>query len=210
MRTLFRESQRTSMVFVWADQRRAAHVTAAMSMPGLPHHWCLGYLSSVKHSSSRVVVVDLSFTTLLTSQVICVAFYSEREKSDKFCSETFRLEVLLRAVNLRHVTHGFTFLPKEVILRIFKLWKNPSTPTGFEPFGWGSFTCRISTTRDPRLYFPSEGSHTRGFLLSEEIHRLRPGLNLSAEFILRDVELRHGTHGFTSLPKEVILRIFKL
>ena len=26
---------------------------------------------------------------------------------------------------------------------------------------WGSFTCRKSTTRDPRLYFPSEGSHTQ-------------------------------------------------
>ena len=34
-----------------------------------------------------VVVVDLGFTTLLTSQVISVAFYSEREKSDKFSSE---------------------------------------------------------------------------------------------------------------------------
>ena len=34
-----------------------------------------------------LVVVDLRFTTLLTSQVIGVAFYSEREKSDKFCSQ---------------------------------------------------------------------------------------------------------------------------
>ena len=34
-----------------------------------------------------VVVVDLGFTTLLTSQVISTAFYSEREKSDKFSSE---------------------------------------------------------------------------------------------------------------------------
>ena len=33
------------------------------------------------------VVVDWGFTTHLTSQAICVAFYSEREKSDKFCSE---------------------------------------------------------------------------------------------------------------------------
>ena len=33
------------------------------------------------------VIIDLVFTTLLTSQVISVAFYSEREKSDKFCSE---------------------------------------------------------------------------------------------------------------------------
>ena len=30
----------------------------------------------------------LDFTTLLTSQVISVAFYSEREKSDNFFSET--------------------------------------------------------------------------------------------------------------------------
>ena len=43
------------------------------------------------------------FTTPLTSQAISVALYSERQKSDKFCSEAlFRLEVLLRAVNLRH------------------------------------------------------------------------------------------------------------
>ena len=28
---------------------------------------------------------------------------------------------------------------------------------------WGSFTCRKSTTRDSRLYFPSEGSHTQDF-----------------------------------------------
>ena len=34
-----------------------------------------------------VVVVDLGFTTLVTSQVISVAFYSERENSDNFYSE---------------------------------------------------------------------------------------------------------------------------
>ena len=62
------------------------------------------------------VVVDSGFMTLLTSQVISVAFYNEREKSDKFCSEA-----LISA--------------------------------------WVSFTSRKSTTRDPRLYFPSERSH---------------------------------------------------
>ena len=67
-----------------------------------------------------VVLVDLGFTTLWTSQVICVAFYSEREKSGKFSSEA-----LISA--------------------------------------WGYFTCRISTTLDPRLYIPSEGSHTKNF-----------------------------------------------
>ena len=56
----------------------------------------------------------------LTSQVISVAFYIEREKSDKFCSDD-----LISA--------------------------------------WGSFTCLKSTTRDQRLYFPSEGSHTMDF-----------------------------------------------
>ena len=34
-----------------------------------------------------VVVVVLGFTTLLTFQIISVVFYSESEKSDKFCSE---------------------------------------------------------------------------------------------------------------------------
>ena len=43
---------------------------------------------------------------------------------------------------------------------------------------WGSFTCRKSTTRDPRLYFPSEGSHTQDFYALKTIHRLRPGSNL--------------------------------
>ena len=56
----------------------------------------------------------LGFTTILTSQVISVAFYSEREKSEKFCSVA-----LISA--------------------------------------WDSFTVRKSKTRDPRLYFPSEG-----------------------------------------------------
>ena len=57
---------------------------------------------------------------LLTSQVISITFYSEQEKSEKFCSEA-----LISA--------------------------------------WGSFTCCKSTTWDPQLYFPSEGSHTQDF-----------------------------------------------
>ena len=77
----------------------------------------------------------VGFTTLVTSQVISIAFYSEREKSDKICSEA-----LISA--------------------------------------WGTFTCGKSTTRDPRLYFPPEGSHNQDFLRSEKIHRPRPGLNL--------------------------------
>ena len=85
-------------------------------------------------AAAAVVVVDLGFTTLLTSQVISVAFYREREKSDKFCSEA-----LISAS--------------------------------------GSFTCRKHTTRDPRLFFPSEGSHTQDFYALKKIHRPRSGLN---------------------------------
>ena len=77
----------------------------------------------------NVVLVVLDFTTLLTSQVISVAFYNEREKSDKFSSEA-----LISA--------------------------------------WGYFTCRKSTTRDLRLYFPSEGNHTKDFYaLKKKNHR---------------------------------------
>ena len=51
-----------------------------------------------------------------------VASDIEREKADNFTQRLqFRLEVLLRVVNLRHGAHDFTFLPKEVILRIFTL-----------------------------------------------------------------------------------------
>ena len=74
------------------------------------------------------------FTTLLTSRIISVAFYSEREKSDKFCSEALILV-------------------------------------------WSSCTCLQSTTRDLRLYFPSEGSHTHDFYALKKIHRTRPSLN---------------------------------
>ena len=43
--------------------------------------------NEIRDAPNMLVVVDLGFTTPLTSQVISVAFYSEREKSDKFCSE---------------------------------------------------------------------------------------------------------------------------
>ena len=61
----------------------------------------------------------LGFTKLFNI-FISVASDVEREKSDKFCSETL--------ISAR-----------------------------------GSFTCRKSTIRNQRLYFPSEGSHTQDF-----------------------------------------------
>ena len=48
---------------------------------------------------------------------------------------------------------------------------------------WGSFTCHKSTTRDPRLYFPSEGSHTQDFYALEKIHQIEPtNLRSSGEY----------------------------
>ena len=93
--------------------------------------------SEVIRKKIVVGVLDLGFTTLLTSQVISAAFYSEREKFDKFCSEALiSAEVLSRAVNLRHETHGFTFPPKEVILRqsyLYTLKKIYRSRPGFKP-----------------------------------------------------------------------------
>jgi hypothetical protein len=41
----------------------------------------------------------------------------------------------------------------------------------------GSLTCHKYKTRDPQLYFPSEGRHAQDFLRPEKIRRLWPGLN---------------------------------
>ena len=57
----------------------------------MPWIFCLNCNKYYIHESPglkyAVVLVVLGFTTFVTSQVICVAFYSEREKSDEFCSE---------------------------------------------------------------------------------------------------------------------------
>jgi hypothetical protein len=42
-------------------------------------------------------------------------------------------KVLLRAINLRHGTDGFTSPPKEGVLRIFSPEKNPTASARFEP-----------------------------------------------------------------------------
>ena len=75
----------------------------------------------------KVAVVDLGFTTLLTTQVISVAFYSEREKSGKFCSEALISawgSFKCRKSTTRDLRLYFSF---EGFLWIFKIWKNPST-----------------------------------------------------------------------------------
>ena len=113
----------------------------ARMLPLAPQRWTDIYnVPMIKYSViifhegyKHLVAVDLGLTMILTSQVISVAFYSEREKSDKFCSED-----LISA--------------------------------------WGSFTCRKSTTRDPRLLLFRRKSYS-GFLRSENIHRPQPGSN---------------------------------
>ena len=66
----------------------------------------------------------------------------------------FRLEVLLRAANLRHGTHGFTSLPKEVMLRIFTLWKIHRPRPGLNPRTSGPVASMITTG-------PTGSPHTR-------------------------------------------------
>ena len=87
---------------------------------------------------NRFVVVDWGFTMLLTSQVISVAFYSERENSDKFCSEA--LISAWGSFTCRKSTtrdQRLYFSSEEVILRTFTLWKKSSTPAGIEPSNLG-------------------------------------------------------------------------
>jgi hypothetical protein len=57
----------------------------------------------------------------------------------EFCPRAsfYARRVLLRAVNLRHGTDGFTSPPKEGVLRIL-LYFFPSTSAGFEPANLGS------------------------------------------------------------------------
>ena len=107
-------------------------------------------------AGAGAVVVVLGFTTLLTSQVISAAFYSERENYDKFCSEALISDS-------------------------------------------GSFTCLKSTTRDPRLYFPSEVSHTQDFYALKKNPSTPtgfepPNLGSSGEY---------GNHGTTTVDGQL-------
>ena len=63
----------------------------------------------------------------LTSQVISVPFYSDREKSDKFCPKALISaggSFTCHKCTTRDRRDGFTSLPKEVILRIFTLGRD--------------------------------------------------------------------------------------
>ena len=56
---------------------------------------------------------------------------------------------ILRAVNLRHGTDGFTSPPKEGLLRIFFALKNPRASAGFEPANFGT-KGQHATSRPPK------------------------------------------------------------
>ena len=55
---------------------------------------------------------------------------------------------LLHAANLRHGTDGFTYSPKEGVLRIFRP-KNPTASAGFEPANLGT-KGQHATPRPPK------------------------------------------------------------
>jgi hypothetical protein len=56
---------------------------------------------------------------------------------------------LLHAANLRHGTDGFTYPPKEGVLRIFYALKNPTASAGFEPANLGT-KGQHATPRPPK------------------------------------------------------------
>jgi hypothetical protein len=76
---------------------------------------------------------------------------------DKKCCDKFRLRIrlphnsrdLLDAANLRHGAGGFTSPPKEGVLRIFFVLKNPKASTGFEPANLGT-KGQHATSRPPK------------------------------------------------------------
>ena len=99
-------------------------------------------VSSVKSCilhTNVVIVIALGFTTLLTSQVISVAFYSEREKSGKSCSRALISawgSFMCRKSKTRDP--WFLFPSEGSYTQDFYALKNQSTPAGFEPAHLGS------------------------------------------------------------------------
>ena len=73
--------------------------------------------------------------------------------ADEFCLKMPDFHVifrdLLRAVNLRHATDGFTSPPKEGVQRIIFAVKKPTTSVGFEPANLGT-KGQHATSRPPK------------------------------------------------------------
>jgi hypothetical protein len=94
-------------------------------------------LFDVTKSCAFVAVGDWSTgRATVLSILMCPPEPSGRQSRDlgeKWRQFSLRNKVLLHAINLRHGTDGFTSPPKEVVLRICIILKNPSTSVGIEP-----------------------------------------------------------------------------
>ena len=74
------------------------------------------------------------YSFLLAPPVVSTRDPSSRELAGNFDAYTFL--VPLHAADMRHGTNGFTFLPKEFVLRIFEPWKIPRLRPGLNPRSW--------------------------------------------------------------------------
>ena len=102
-----------------------------------------------------------------------------RERSRKFCLNgdfhvTFR--DLLHAVKIRTGTDGFTFPPKEGVLRIFRP-KNPTASAGCEPANLGT-KGQHATFRPPKPLYLSASTSVSPGQLSAVHHCSLDGHNL--------------------------------
>jgi len=100
---------------------------------------------------------------------------------------------LLHAVKLRHRTDGFNSPPKEGVLRIFFALIIRRLRPGANPRTEGQH----ATSRPPKLW----ARNVPKFCLNSDFR-------VTFWDLLHAVKLRHGTDGFTSHPKEGVLRIF--
>ena len=93
-----------------------------------------------------VVVVVLGFTTLLTSQVICIAFYSEHKKSDKFCSEALISAWDSFTCHKSTIWDPWLYFPSEgTHTQDFTLWKIPRSRPGLNPWTLDPVASMITT-----------------------------------------------------------------
>ena len=91
-----------------------------------------------------------TFTTSHLQEILAV---KGREMADEFWLKMPGFHVifrdLLRAVNLRHGTDGFTYPPNEGVLGIFFALKNPTASVGFELANLGT-KGQHATSRPPK------------------------------------------------------------
>ena len=102
--------------------------------------------------TDRRVVEVLGFTTLLISQVISVAFYSERETSDKFCSEALISTCGSFMCHKSTTSDRRLYFPSEGShTQNFYALKNLPTTAEFEPANPSDPVASMITTGPPSL-----------------------------------------------------------